>query len=310
MKKNNDLIFVWMGVAVVIIVGLIIRNNPTNSTTSLKMMIATINRQLPQKGFEGYDYFTLEKVVMEGNSVVWECSFDPSSFSHDNESALSGVITNGGVILQGSNLDDLLDIDEDFTNNLFKKFQRCTLLYNNLIANELNKSAFYEEMKKQKCSQIYRTYSPFSNRKIEVVLTYDEQINIEAYCRQRPKEALAEFLSLYVQRQNAMLSVASDEDGVAMNMVDEGANLVFRCVFDETYSEDGINPIEYIRQDQAKIESAIIHDIESKAIFFNTKRICNKTGKGYIVRYVDWYNTDSLDIQIYQKSLLFNLDLE
>lgn len=298
MKKNNDLLFVCIGVVIVIVVGLSIRNK---TTISLEMMIAAINRQLPYKGFEGYDYFTLEKVKMEGNAVVWEASLDPSFFHANSGNALPDAIINGGVLSQGSSIDDLLDIDEDFTNAFHKKFQRCTLLYNNLIANDFNQSAFYEEMKKRKCSQIYRTHSPFSNRKIEIKLTYEEQISIESYCRQRPKEALAEFVSLYIQRQNYMLSNANDEDGITMNMIDEGTDLVFRCVL---HSEDGINPIEYLRENVAIIERDIRHDIETEAAFFNTKRICTKTNKGYIVRYIDWYNTDSLDIRIYQKSFL------
>ena len=295
MKKNKDLLYVFIGVAIIIAIGLIVRNT---SSTSLNMMIVELNKSLPQKGYEGYDYFTLEKCKLVGNNVVWECTLDETFFYPDRESAMPSAINNG-VLSQGSSRDDYLDIDHDFSNNVLKKFHKCTLLYNNLIAIENNDDPFYREMKKQGCSQIFRTHSPYSNRTIEVKITAEEQKNIEVYCKQRPKEALEEFVSLYIQRQNLMLSNASDEEGIVMNMVDDGSDLVFRFVFDTIYSAEDNEPIENLRGNIDEIEDAVKKDVESLSVFFNVKRICEKTGRGYVVRYVDGYITDSLDLKIY-----------
>lgn len=180
MKK----IIKYVGIVLAVIVGLAfvlsniinvyLTNKKNNQPYSLEEIIAGINTNLPQKGFESYDFFTLERCKLEGNNLVWEGTLDAAYINSIRESALPESV-NGFAIVDGSSRNDVLDIDSTLTIEFFQQSIRFHLLYQNLIVMAEDKgrsNQFEKEMAKRHCSQIWRVYSPFSNTLVDFTLTY------------------------------------------------------------------------------------------------------------------------------------------
>ena len=307
MKK----IIKYVGIVLAVIVGLAfvlsniinvyLTNKKNNQPYSLEEIIAGINTNLPQKGFESYDFFTLERCKLEGNNLVWEGTLDAAYINSIRESALPESV-NGFVVVDGSSRNDVLDIDSTLTIEFFQQSIRFNLLYQNLIvmAEDNGRSnQFEKEMAKRHCSQIWRAYSPFSNTHVDFTLTYQLQKDIEEYCKHEKELALSEFIIEYIKRQNLLLGEASKHEDIKMDMVLDDTCFVLRCVFEETFSEHGNHPIENIRMVKEQVENDLQADALSLPLFFDFKRICEATGKGYTVRYVDCNDNDSIDFRIY-----------
>lgn len=302
MRKNIK----YVGIALAAVVGLSFVlvnfiNIYLSNKKKLETMIDGINMYLPQKGFEGYDYFTLERCRLEGNNVIWEFTLDPAYINSTRECALPESV-NGFVIVDGSSRDDALDLDSAYTNMLFQQSIRFNLLYQYLIVKDssnLVSNQFQQELEKRQCSQTWRAFSPISEKHIDFTITYQQQKDIEEYCKLERESALAELITEYIKRQNLILVEATKYDDVKMGMALEGSCIVLRCVFDESYSTNGNNPIENIRMDKEEVENELRADASSLPLFFDYKRICGTMENSYIVRYVDWNSHDSIDFRIY-----------
>ena len=159
MKK----IIKYVGIVLAVIVGLafvlsnIINVYMTNKY-SLEEIIAGINTNLPQTGFENYDYFTLERCKLEGNNVVWICTVDAAYINSIRESALPESV-NGFAVVDGSSRNDVLDIDSIITIEFFQQSIRFNLLYQNLIVMAEDKgrsNQFEKEMAKRLTSTVHK----------------------------------------------------------------------------------------------------------------------------------------------------------
>ena len=293
--------YIGLGIIVLFAAGLILGNigniymskKSKVFSQSLENMIAEINKHLPHKGSDGFDFFIMNKVLLKDNNVVWVSTLDTTFFYPTRESILPESM-NGGVLLSGDR-NNVLDLDTLLTNDFLKKSHQLDLLYYHLFARSNKPNKFYEEIMKWKFSQTWRVHSPFSDRQCEFTMTYDEQKKMEEYCQNNPDDALQEFMSEYLKRQNRLLSVASNNADITMHMEEADSLIIFYCIFDKSYSSGGNKPITNLRNNQGKMLEALQEDFQSLPIFFGMKEICNRTNKKLLFRYIDWNKTDSLD---------------
>jgi hypothetical protein len=130
-------------------------------------------------------------------------------------------------------------------------------------------------------------------------MTYDEQKKMEEYCQNNPDDALQEFMSVYLKRQNRLLIVASNNADIIMHMEDADSAIIFYCTFDKSYSTGGNKPISNLRDNQSEMLKALKDDSQTLPLFFGMKEICNRTTKNLLFRYTDWNKTDSIEFQVY-----------
>lgn len=284
-------------IAAVIILGnignILVSKKNKEYTQTLEGMIVEINKHLPHKGFDGFDFFIMNRVFLEGENVIWESTLDTTFFYPARESILPESM-NGGILVSGDR-SCAIDLDTILTNDFLKKSHQLDLLYYHLFARSSKPNKFYEEIMKRKFSQTWRVHSPFSDRQCEFTMTYDEQKKMEEYCQNNLDDVLQEFMSEYLKRQNRLLNVASNNADITMHMVDADSLIIFHCVLDKSYSIGGNKPITNLRNNQGKMLEALQEDFQSLPIFFGMKEICNRTNKNLLFRYIDWNKTDSLD---------------
>lgn len=298
--------YIGFGIIVLFAAGLILGNigniymskKNKGFSQSLEGMIAEVNKHLPHKGFDGFDFFIMDKVVLEGNNIVWESTLDTTFFYPTRESILPESM-NGGVLVSGDR-SSAIDLDTLLSNDFLMKSHQLDLLYYHLFARSSKPNKFYEEIMKRKLSQTWRVHSPFSDRQCEFTMTYDEQKKMEGYCQDNPYNALQEFMSEYLKRQNRLLSVASNNADITMHMEDADSLIIFYCIFDKSYSARGNTPISNLRDNQSEMLNALIDDFQSLPLFFGMKEICNRTNKDILFRYTDWNKTDSIEFKVYQ----------
>lgn len=264
---------------------------------TLEGMVAEINQHLPMKDPNGFDFYTLSHVALDSEKVVFDATLDSTFFYPIRESLLPESM-NGGILPSGSR-NDVLDLDTVLSEKLLKDSHRLSLLYQQLFTNKNGPNKFYEEIKKRGYSIIWRTHSPFSDRKLEFSFSSKELDDIEVFCKNNPDSAITEFLKEYIERQNRVLSLASLNADARMSMIDNGKSLLFLYVFDGTYSANGNHPISNLRIYKNELYEALKDDSENLPFFYSIKEICNKTNRNYIFRFFDYYKTDSLDIVIH-----------
>jgi ribonucleotide reductase alpha subunit len=172
-------------------------------------------------------------------------------------------------------------------------------LYYYLFAKNTRPNPFYDEVIERKYSQTWRMHSPFSDRQYEYTMTFNKMKETENFCKRQPEAALKLFMSEYVKRQNILLTIASGNADVIMQMADEGSAIVFLCSFDKSYSVGGNKPISNLRNQKEEIQAALEEDSRSLPLFYDTKNICKKTSKAFLFRFTDWDKNDSIDFKIY-----------
>ena len=264
---------------------------------SLEGMLAEVNKHLPSRAPDGFDYYVMNRVVHEGENIVWEAILDTTFFYPIRESFLPESM-NGGILPEGDR-SMILDLDTLLTTNLLKQSHQLDMLYYYLFAKTGNPNQLYEEILNRKYSQTWRIKSPFSDRQYEYTMTYNEMKETEEFCNKRPESALNQFMSDYIQRQNRLLTLASGNADISMRMIDEGETITFCCTFDKSYSTGSNNPILNLRNQKEEIQAALDEDVRYLPIFFDTKKICIKAQKGFLFRFADWYKKDSLEFKIY-----------
>ena len=298
--------YIGIGILVLFAAGLILGNigniymskKSKDFSQSLEGMIAEVNKHLPHKGFDGFDFFIMNKVFIEGNSVVWESTLDTTFIYPARESVLPESM-NGGILVSGDR-SCAIDLDTLLSNDFLKKSHRLDLLYYHLFARSSKPNKFHEEIIKRKFSQTWRVHSPFSDRQCEYTMTYDEQKNMEEYCQNNPDNALQEFMSEYLKRQNRLLNVASNNADITMHMEDSDSLIIFYCILDKSYSAGGNKPIANLRNNQGEMLEDLQEDCETLPIFYGMKEICNRTNKDLLFRYTNWNKTDSVDFIMYR----------
>ena len=75
--------YIGLGIIVLFAAGLILGNigniymskKSKDFSQSLEGMIAEVNKHLPHKGFDGFDFFIMDKVLLKDNNVVWVYDF-------------------------------------------------------------------------------------------------------------------------------------------------------------------------------------------------------------------------------------------
>ena len=264
---------------------------------SLESMIAEVNRYLPHKGFDSFDFFIMNRVLIEGDTIVWESVLDTTFFYPTHESTLPESL-NGGVLASGNRSFDI-DLDTILSNEFLRKSHQLDLLYYHLFARPYNPNRLYEIIMDQMFSQTWRVNSPFSDRKCEYTMTYEEMKSMEDYCHNYSDDALRDFMFEYLKRQNRLLKVASSKADIKMQMVDDGSTLLVYCTFDKSYSEGGNKPIANIKPNQQEMLDALQDDAHSLPFFFGMKEICERANRRLLFRYTDWDKTDSIDFIIY-----------
>ena len=287
--------------AVVIILGnigqIFLSNKKKDYAHSLEGMIAEVNKHLPCRAQDGFEYYIMNRVVLERNAIVWEATLDTTFFYPKRESILPGTI-NGSILPEG-NRNMAIDFDTLLTNVLFKQSHQLDLLYYHLFAKTEKPNPLYDEIMNRKYSQKWRIQSPFSDRQCEYTLSYDEMKETEDLCKAQPEMALRLFMSEYVKRQNRLLMLANDNASIQMQMTDAGSAIIFYCTFDKSYSFGSNNPISNLRNNQEEIKAALYEDTRTLPIFYDTKIICNKVQKDFLFRFADYNKTDSIDFNIY-----------
>ena len=264
---------------------------------SLEGMVAEINRHLPHKGFNGFDYFVANRLILEGDKVVWDATLDTTFFYPLRESMLPESV-NGGILASGDR-SMAIDLDTILTNEVLKESQLENVLYYNLFARSNKPNKFYEEIMNRQYSQVWRIHSPFSDKKSEFTITSAEQKEIEEFCNGNPDVAIRKFLSEYVRLRNRLLEIASKNADCQMLMSDNGSALVFHCIFNKTFSKNGNKPISNIREQYEVVFEGLKDDAQTLPIFYDLKGICSKTHRDFIFRYEDWNKTDSVDFVMY-----------
>ena len=263
---------------------------------TLEEMIDSINTHLPVRGSGSLAFFVMNSVHLEDNNVVWEATLDTTFFHPVRESFLPESV-NGGILANG-NRSMALDLDTLLTAKNLMQSQRCNLLYYYLFARSKKPNSFYDEIIRRQYSQIWRIHSPFSNRQNEFVFTYQDQKEMESYCRNQKDVALQDFVSEYIKRQNLLLGIGSKNSDISMSMMDEGDNLVLLCAFGKSYSENGNKPISNLRSVKENAHSMLLEDVKTLPIFYDLDEISKRTGKGFLVRYTDFKRTDSIGFSI------------
>ena len=241
---------------------------------TLEGMVAEINQHLPMKDPNGFDFYTLSHVALDSEKVVFDATLDSTFFYPIRESLLPESM-NGGILPSGSR-NDVLDLDTVLGEKLLKDSHRLSLLYQQLFTNKKGTNKFYEEIKKRGYSIIWRTHSPFSDRKLEFSFSSKELDDIEVFCKNNPDSALTEFLKEYIERQNRVLSLASLNADARMSMIDNGKSLLFLYVFDGTYSANGNHPILNLRNYKNELFEALKDDSENLPFFYSIKRFVIK----------------------------------
>ena len=260
----------------------------------LENILADLNKNLPIKE---QGYYSLNKVVKEGNRIVWEITLDTTFFYPLHRSFLPESL-NGGILLAG-NRNMALDLDTLHSNKLLKQSSLLNILYYHLFVMSDRPNPLYCEIMNRNFSQTWRFISPFSNRQCECTMDYYEMKETADFCRKQPEAAINLFMLEYVNRQNRLLDIASANADIQMHMTDEGDVLMFYCKYDNSYSLEGKNPISNLREQKEEVQNSLEEDVQILPIFFNIESICNKTSKGFLFRFVDCNKTDSLDFQIY-----------
>lgn len=303
MKK----VFKYIGVGLIVLIAvififaniskIIMSEKMKGHTLTLEQMIDSINTHLPSKGPDSLNFFVMDRVVLEDNNVVWEATLDTTFFYPIRESFLPESL-NGGVLPEG-NRKMALDVDTLLSNSLIQKSHQLNLLNYYLFAKNNRPNLFYDEVINRKYSQTWRVHSPFSDRQYEYTMTFSEMKETENFCKRQPEAALKLFISEYVKRQNILLTIASGNADVIMQMADEGSAIVFLCTFDKSYSVGGNKPVSNLRNQKEEIQAALEEDSRSLPIFYDTKNICEKTTKAFLFRFTDWDKKDSIEFKIY-----------
>ena len=264
---------------------------------SLEGMLAEMNKHLPCRAQDGFDFCIMNRVVQKGDNIVWEATIDTTFFYPMRKSFLPESM-NGGILPEG-NRSMVLDLDTLLSDKLLKQSHQLDLLYYYLFAKTGNPNPLYEEILNRKYSQTWRIQSPFSDRQCEYTMTYNEMKEAEYFCNEQPEKALSLFISEYIKRQNRLLTLASGNADINMCMKDDGGAIIFYCIFDKSYSYGGNKPVANLRSQQDEILSAMNEDSRNLPIFYDTKGICKKAHKGFLFRFTDWNKTDSLEFKIY-----------
>lgn len=296
-----------IGLGIIVIIGIlfiagnvgkiIMSKNQHDFANSLEGMVFEINQHLPRKAQDGFDNFIMNKIKLEDSSVVWEATLDTTFFYPTNDSFLPESL-NGGILPIGSR-DMPLDLDTMLSKEFLNKSQKLNLLYYNLFAKTEKPNPLYEEIMRHKYSQTWRYSSPFSDRKIEFTMTYDEMKETEDFCKLQPQAALEHFLTEYIKRQNRLLALASGNADIRMRMYDEKNDIVCRCVLDKSYSRHGNRPISELRSLKEDVQVALAEDTQTLPIFYDIKSICEKSGKHLLFRFMDNNKTDSIEFTLY-----------
>lgn len=264
---------------------------------SLEGMLAEVNKHLPSRAPDEFDYYIMNRVVQEGENIVWEATLDATFFYPIRKSFLPESM-NGGILPEG-NRNMALDLDTLLSSNLLKQSRQLDLLYYHLFAKTGKPNPLYEEIMNRKHSQTWRIKSPFSDRQCEYTMSYNEMKETEDFCKKQPEAALNFFISEYIQRQNRLLTIASSNADINMRMTDEGGAIVFCCTFDDSYSAGGNRPVSNLRNQKEEIQAALDEDYHSLPLFYDTQNICKKAQKRFLFRFTDRNKTDSLEFKIY-----------
>lgn len=287
--------------AAVIILGnignILVSQKQKDYAHSLEGMIAEINKHLPIRGQDGFDYYIMNKVILECENVVWVGTLDTTFFYPIRKSFLPESM-NGGILPEGDR-NMAIDLDTLLSNSMLKQSHQLDLLYYHLFAKTGKSNPLYEEIMNRNYSQTWRIKSPFSDRQCEYKMTYNEMKEMEDFCNNQTEAALNLFMSEYVQRQNRLLTIASGNADINMRMTDEGDAIVFCCTFDNSYSTRGNRPVSSLRNQKEEIQAVLDEDSRTLPIFYDTQNICKKAQKDFLFRFVDWNKTDSLEFKIY-----------
>lgn len=287
--------------ALVIILGnignILVSKKQKDYAHSLEGMLFEVNKHLPCRGQDGFEYYFVNQVMQEGDNIIWEATLDTTFFYPIRESFLPESM-NGGILPEG-NRSMTLDLDTLLSSNLLRQSHQLDLLYYHLFAKTDKPNPLYEEIMNLKYSQTWRIKSPFSDRQCEYTMSYNEMKETEDFCKNQPESALNLFMSDYIQRQNRLLTIASGNADINMRMTDEGDAIVFCCTFDNSYSVGGNRPISNLRNQKEEIQAALDEDSRSLPIFYDTHNICKKAKKHFLFRFTDWNKTDSLEFNIY-----------
>ena len=264
---------------------------------SLEGMLAEVNKHLPSRAPDGFDYYIMNRVVQEGENIVWEATLDTTFFYPIRESFLPESM-NGGILPEG-NRSIALDLYTLLSSNLLRRSHQLDLLYYHLFAKTGKPNPLYEEIMNRKHSQTWRIKSPFSDRQCEYTMSYNEMKETEDFCKKQPEAALNFFISEYIQRQNRLLTIASSNADINMRMTEEVGAIVFCCTFDDSYSAGGNRPVSNLRNQKEEIQAALDEDSRSLPLFYDTQNICKKAQKRFLFRFTDRNKTDSLEFKIY-----------
>lgn len=263
---------------------------------TLEDMVAEVNQHLPMKRNDGFDFYSLDSVILGKNQIIWCTSIDTTFFYPNRKSMLPEAL-NGGIVVAGDRTQPL-DLDTLLSSKYLKEDQELNSLYYQLFARKNKNDAFHDELMKRQYAQTWRFYSPFSDRVCEFTITYDEQRKLIDLCNNKPNEALQLFIKDCVRRQNRLLKLASRGTGTNMSMKDTGESLVLFIVFDKTYSAKGNNPINNIRSNRQEIQESLQEDFHRLPMFFGMKEICEKTKRHFVIRYMDFSRTDSVNFNL------------
>lgn len=276
--------------ALVIILGnignILVSKKQKDYAHSIEGMLAEVNKHLPSKSPDGFEYYIMNQVMQEGDNIIWEATLDTTFFYPVRESFLPEAM-NGGVLLEG-NRNMVTDIDTLLSSNLLKQSYQLDLLYYYLFAKIGKPNPLYEEIMKRKYSQTWRIQSPFSDRQCEYTMTYNEMKEAEYFCKNQPETAFGLFLSEYIKRQNRLLTLASGNADISMCMKDDGDAIIFYCIFDKSYSDGGNKPVVNLRTQREAIRVALIEDSQTLPMFYDMKNICKKAQKDFLIRYTDF----------------------
>lgn len=293
--KTIGILFCVLFAAIIIIgniLNILLSKDKKDHLHTLEGIVIEMNRYLPRKEL----YFSIEKIALEKENVIWNVTLDPTFFYPIRDSFLPESL-NGGILPEGDR-GMALDLDSLISNDLIKQSNHLNLLYYYLFVKTRKKNPFYEEIMHRRFSQIWRIESPFSDRHSEITMSYREMANAESLCINQPDEAQNLFMSEYIERQNRLLNYASGNADLTMHMTDDGNTLIFYCQFDKSYSEGDNRPILNLREQSDEIEHTLKNDVKTLPIFYDIKNICDFAGREFLFRYLDWYKTDSIDFRI------------
>lgn len=150
-------IFKNVGIGALLLIGILIafanfgriywEKKQRNYSKTLEGMVAEINRHLPMKDPNGFDFYVMNRVKLEGENVVWESTLDTTFFYPIRESILPESM-NGGILAYGSR-NDVLDLDTILSKEMLKESHRCDILYYHLFSKGSNPNPFYDEVLKR-----------------------------------------------------------------------------------------------------------------------------------------------------------------